>query len=381
MKQYRVIDCDGHVAEPFSLYTEYCDPEFRERAPKQIIADDGSRRVIIDGKEFPAFVKFGGRALGKTETEDIVRPVQKGLVSEGGVDPAVRLRDMDTEGIDAAIIFASGAASMCAIEDAQLETAMFRAYNRWLAEYCSEDSARIKGNVLISLRHPELGVEEIMRVADEDWVGGIMISPHIDQFNLDHPRFHPIWQAAQDVDLPICIHAGSGRPPYGIGTEEAAGCHLLRHLMTHPYEQQRALSTIMGGGVFDLFPKLRVAFIEAGIGWVPWWLDRMERETGMLPDHVPFMKRKPHQYMEDGQCFVSCLPEEAGIKAVLEQIGDAGIVFASDYPHWDCGFPETVERVKKLDIPEASKAHIFEDNALKLHTRFGSIVQDMRDVS
>lgn len=381
MKKHRVIDCDGHVAEPYSLYKDYCDPEFRERVPKPIVAADGTRKVIIDGKEYPAFVKFGGRPLGKTEDEGIVRPIQKDLVSAGGVDPAVRLRDMDKEGIDAACCFASGAASMCAIQDAQLETAMYRAYNRWLAEYCSEDTNRIKGNVLISLRHPELGVEEIMRVADQDWVGGIMISPHVDNYNLDHPRFRPIWQAAQDVDLPICIHAGTGRPPYGMGTDEAFGCHLISHLMTHPYEQQRAMCTIMGGGVFDLFPQLRVAFIESGIGWLAWWLDRIVRETEMLRDHAPLMKRSPHQYMEDGQCFVSCLPEEACIEAVVGEIGDAGIVFASDYPHWDCGFPHTVEMVRNRKISDASKLRIFETNALKLHTRFGTFAQDIRDAS
>ncbi|MCB1700651.1 MAG: amidohydrolase [Halioglobus sp.] len=381
MRTYKIIDCDGHVAEPFSLYTEYCEPEFRERAPKRIVKDDGSRAVIIDGEEFPAFVKFGGRALGKTESDDIVRPIQKPENFEGGVDGSIRLRDMDREGIDAAIIFPSGAASMCAIQNAELESAMYRAYNRWLAEYCSADTNRIKGNVLVSLRHPELAIEEINRVANEDWVGGISITPHIDKYNLDHPRFHPLWAVAQDYDLPICVHAGTGRPPYGLGTEEAQGCHMMRHLMTHPYEQQRAMATIMGGGVLDFFPQLRAAFIESGIGWVPWWLDRMDREIDLLSAHTPYMKRHPHQYMEDGQCFVSCLPEESSIEATIDQIGDAGIVFASDYPHWDCGFPETVQRLENRKISETAKKHIFETNALKLHTRFSSIVESVRNVS
>ncbi len=381
MKTYKIIDCDGHVAEPYSLYEDYCDPEFKGRAPKPIVKDDGTRAVIIDGTEYPAFIKFGGRALGKLDSDDIVRPVQKPLVSEGGVDGNVRLKDMDIEGIDAAIIFPSGAASMCAIQDPQLESAMYRAYNRWLAEYCSPDTDRIKGNILISLRHVDLAIEEIHRVANEDWVGGIVITPHIDNYNLDHPRFHPLWAVAQDYDLPICIHAGSGRPPYGMGTDEAFGCHMLRHLMTHPYEQQRAMATIMGGGVFDFFPQLRVGFIESGIGWVPWWLDRMDREIDLLNAHTPFMKRHPHQYMEDGQCFVSCLPEEACIEGTIEQIGDAGIVFASDYPHWDCGFPETVERIEKRNLSETVKKHIFETNALKLHTRFSSIVESAKKAS
>jgi len=381
MKKYRIIDCDGHVAEPFSLYTEYCEPEFRERAPKPFVKDDGTRAVIIDGKEFPAFIKFGGRALGKLEGDDIVRPVQKPAVSEGGVHGAVRLKDMDVEGIDAAIVYPSGAASMCAIQNAGLESAMYRAYNRWLAEYCSADTNRIKGNVLVSMRHPELAIEEIKRVANEDWIGGISITPHIDNYNLDHPRFHALWAVAQEYDLPICVHAGSGRPPYGLGTEEAQGCHMLRHLMTHPYEQQRAMATLMGGGVLDFFPELRVAFIESGIGWVPWWLDRMERETELLGAHTPFMKRRPKQYMEDGQCFVSLLPEEACIEGTLDQIGDAGIVFASDYPHWDCGFPDTVQRIERRNLSEATKRNIFETNALRLHSRFSSLVESVRIAS
>ncbi len=368
MKKYRIVDCDGHVAEPFELYTDHIDPEFRERAPRRVDVN-GARRVIVDGKEYPGFVKFGGRPLGAEADIKLPRPVQHGPISTGGVDPHVRIKDMDQEGIDIAVLFPSGTTSMCAVQDAELESALYRAYNRWLGAYCMPYADRLKGLLVISMRHPDLGVKEIKRVAKESWVGGIMLSPHMDDFNLDHPSLDPIWQAAVEYDLAICIHAGAGRPPYAIGTEEAAGNLFLMHSMAHPFEQMRAMASIMGGGVLDRFPKLRIGFIESGIGWVPWWINRLEEHMHNLPQHIPYMKRTPEEYLNSGQVFVSCFPEEETLEAVIRQKGDEYVLFASDYPHWDCGFPKTVERLTNRDIPDASKAKIFWDNALKLHAR------------
>ena len=73
MPEYRIVDCDGHVAEPASLYQDYCEPEFRERAPRRI-ERNGERRVIVDGVEHPNFVRYGGRPLGMDDDAKIPRP-------------------------------------------------------------------------------------------------------------------------------------------------------------------------------------------------------------------------------------------------------------------------------------------------------------------
>jgi predicted TIM-barrel fold metal-dependent hydrolase len=368
MKEHKIVDCDGHVAEPFELFSTHIDPPFRERAPRRIQVN-GERRVVVDGKEYPNFVKYGGRPLGAAQDTRIPRPVQNETISKGGVDPHVRLVDMDKEGIDVAILYASGAASMCAVEAPDLESALYRAYNRWLGEYCAADTKRLKGNILVSMRHADLAVQEIKRVGAEPWVGGIMMSGHMDDFNLDDPRLDPIWKAAQEYDLPICIHAGAGRPPYAMGTEECSSNLFLMHSMSHPFEQMRAMASALGGGLLDREPKLRIAFIESGIGWVAWWLDRITEHAKNLPQHVPFMKKEPVEYLSSGRCFVSCLPEEATVEAVIGLLGDDFVVFASDYPHWDCGFPHTVERIRQRRLSDETKRKIFWDNAIKLHTR------------
>ena len=368
MGTYKVIDCDGHVADPFEMYTEMIDPEFKERVPKRIDVD-GKRTVIVDGKEFPNFVKYGERPLGKgDESEPLPRPVQSSPIAEGGVNPHVRMKDMDREGIDVAVLFPSGTPSMCAVQDPQLESALYRAYNRWLADYCAPYPERLKGVAVVSMREAALGVKEIKRVAKDNWMVGVLVAPHMDDFNLDHPRLNPIWETAQEYDLPICIHAGCGRPPYALGTNESGNNLFMMHAMAHPFEQMRAVAAVMGGGVLDRYPRLRIAFLESGVGWVPWWIDRLEEHAEKLPKHVPLMAKDPKKYAVDGQCFFACEPDEPMLEAVIDQIGDDHIVYASDYPHWDCSYPTSREKLaNRPTLSESSKEKILGKNAARLY--------------
>lgn len=371
MGTYKVIDCDGHVAEPFEMYAEYVDPEFRQRVPRRVDVE-GHRWVVVDGQVFPGFVKFGGKPLGIMNGEggELPRPVQNRQIEQGGVDPHFRIKDMDVEGVDVAVLYPSGTPSMCGLPDTRLEAALYRAYNRWLADYCAPYPDRLKGVAVVSMRDPKLGVEEVRRTAGEPWMVGVLCSTHMDDLNLDHPGFYPLWETAQELDLPVCLHAGCGRPPYALGTNESSNNLFMMHTMAHPFEQMRAAAAMLGGGVLDKFPRLRVAFLESGIGWVPWWIDRLEEHAEVLPDYVPLMKRSPKQYISDGQCFFSCESDEPMLEAVIEQIGDDKILYASDYPHWDCSYPDSVRKLTaRATLSDASKARILGENALRLYTR------------
>ncbi len=365
-----VIDCDGHVAEPWDIYTTFIDPAFRDRVPRRVEVD-GERCVVVNGTLHPDFVRYGKRPLGVTPSgENLARPVQRHDIAEGGVDASRRLRDMDTEGIEVAVLFPSGTTSMCAVDDPDLESALYRAYHRWLAAYCSQDSRRLRGVALVCMREPTLAVDELLRVASEPWVVGVLFSPHVGNRNLDDRALDPLWAAAQDLDLPVCVHAACGRPPYALGTDESSDNLFLMHAMAHPFEQMRAVAACVGGGVFDRFPSLRVAFLEAGVGWVPWWLDRLHEHAKGLPDHVPLMKREPIEYVYDGQMFFSCESEEPMLEPAIAQLGDDAVMYASDYPHWDCGFPNTVREIAdRSDLPSSVKNKVLGGNASRAYTR------------
>ena len=188
--------------------------------------------------------------------------------------------------------------------------------------------------------------------------------------NLDDPGFRPLWEAAVRLDLPICIHAACGRPPYALGTGESSGNLFMMHATAHPFEQMRAVAAVLGGGVFDMFPLLKIAFLEAGVGWVPWWLDRLTEHAEGLPEHVPLMKRRPIDYVIEGQAYFACEPDEPMLEAAIEQLGNGAILFPSDYPHWDCGFPNSVNKLMgRLLLSEESKEHILSENPATFYGR------------
>lgn len=356
MRKFRVIDADGHVMEPWELYAQYVDPEWRERVPQG-----------------PPYKRLNvGRPLGIPDARDEVpRPREHpDVLPGGGRDPHVRTKDMDREGIDVAVCFPSQATSLCALEDVGLEAAMLRAYNRWIADHCAAYPSRLRGVMLVTMRDMDLARDEIRRCAGQPWVVGICIATHTGDKNLDHPFLYPLWEEAQAQDLPVLTHAGTARPPYGLGTFELGGNFFLLHAMQHPMEQQRALGALIGGGVLDRFPRLRVAFLESGCGWVPWFMERLEERYELLRAHVPLCRKSPREHMMGPQCFFSCDPDESSIEHFVSVIGEDHLLYASDYPHWDAKFPGTVDMIaSRPRLADDGKAKILGGNALRLFTR------------
>jgi predicted TIM-barrel fold metal-dependent hydrolase len=247
---------------------------------------------------------------------------------------------------------------------------MLTAYNRWMADHCAPYPSRLKGVLMCSMRDMSLGVAEIRRCAKEPWVAGICVSGHMDDRNLDDPFFHPLWAEARAQELPILVHAGTARPPYPLGTFELSETLFLLHSMQHPLEQQRAVASLVGGGVLDLFPEVRFGFLESGCGWVPWFMERLDERFEKLRHHVPLCKKRPREHMTGPQCFFACDPDESSVDHFLEVMGEERLIYASDYPHWDAKFPDTVTMItERTTLSDAQKARILGDNARKLFTR------------
>ena len=379
---YRVIDADGHVFEPPSLYddflTRYLDERYRPtlREIMQESKEKGTSLVYTRNRLPPR--PWTGRQLGVVnQTEEPSRPGggmklgAKGAEVATMWDPKLRLEDMDLEGIDIAVVYPSGMSSFCTWEDTGLEAAMYQAYNRAVADFCSFAPDRLKWVALVSMRDMEAATSEIRRVAKDSTMVGTYISGHSEDKLLDDPFFHPIFEETLSFDLPIAVHGGSVRPPYGIGTFEFGENWFIQHASTNPYEQMRAMAALIGGGVFDKFPNLRFAFLESGCGWVPYWLYRLDEHYELMPRYVPLLTRKPSEVMKSrDQCFVSCEPGEFNLGPTIEWLGEEKVLYASDYPHFDSDFPNTVKGiVEREDLGDSAKKKILEENALRLYPR------------
>jgi uncharacterized protein len=116
--------------------------------------------------------------------------------------------------------------------------------------------------------------------------------------------------------------------------------------------------------VLERFPRLKVAFLESGCAWLPFWLHRMDEHWEKRAHEVPWLRMKPSEYFRR-QCMISCDPDEATIPAVVHYIGEDYVCWASDYPHWDAIFPGAVAELRKhlSGLSEAAQQKILGDNA------------------
>jgi predicted TIM-barrel fold metal-dependent hydrolase len=249
-------------------------------------------------------------------------------------NPTLRLEKMNSFGISKALLLPSQGFVTGSIMDPDLAAAVAGAYNRWLHEFCSADPERLLGVAIVPLQNVEAAVREVERAAQLKF-RGIYVRPNpVAGKTLLDPSYKPIFAACEAHNLPLMVHEGCGFAPddtVGVTRFENG---LFSHMISHPFEVMLSMLALIAGGVLERHPNLRVAFLEAGAGWAPFWLDRMDDHAELLSWEVPWLSMKPSEYFRR-QCVVSCDPDEANIDVVLREVGNQNVVVLTDYPHLD----------------------------------------------
>jgi predicted TIM-barrel fold metal-dependent hydrolase len=336
---YNVIDADGHILEPLDLWDKYIDPKFRDRAPRIVKGENGKERLVIEEH----MVGDGQRGIGRIGAVG----ARQGIVDDtmeykdgkpGGFDPHKRIPDMDADGIDAAFLYPSLGLFSGAIQDPQLAAATCRAYNRWLADYCKPYPDRLFGVAMLPLQSVYLAIAE-MRFAKKElgFRGGFLRPNPYNNKMIHHPDYESFWAAAEDLDFSIGFHEGasSGMPTVGVDRFEGRGA---RHIISHTMEMMLACMSVIWGGVCERHPKIRIAFLESGGGWIAPWLDRMDRHFDDKGFNDSGLTTRPSELFQRN-CWISFEPVEGSIKALADYIGPHKILWATDYPHPDGFFP------------------------------------------
>ena len=288
-------------------------------------------------------------------------------------DAAERIKDMDFEGVDVNLTLPSGwFGTFTAHDDVPLEAGMYRAYHRWMEAYCGKFPDRLGGVILACGRDIKSAVEEIHRWGKSRWAWGVLpYAPY--GMPLDHPDFEPVWAAAAEHDLAITLHTFTVMPPYAPGGTDNWENLFLQRSAAHPWCGMRNMASLIGSGLMDRYPKLRIGTLEAGHGWLPFWMARLDEHARTIRSEIPNIKMLPSEYVLSGRYFQSIeIPE--GLKltnAVMDLVGEDVLMYASDYPHGESHFPESVGMVLDWDMPRARKNKLFWDNALKLYAHCG----------
>ncbi len=177
---------------------------------------------------------------------------------------------MDADGIDAAFLYPSLGLFTGAVEAPDLAAAMCRAYNRWLTDYCKAYPDRLFGVAMLPMQSVELAMAE-MRYARETlgMSGGFLRpNPYHDNKMINDPMYEPFWSLAEDLDFSIGFHEGSSKSVPTVGVDRFENDGAARHMISHTMEMMLVALSVIWGGVADRHPRLRIAFLESGGGWI-----------------------------------------------------------------------------------------------------------------
>jgi predicted TIM-barrel fold metal-dependent hydrolase len=356
----KVIDADGHVTEPPSIWPQYVEPSFRDRVPRFTTDERGHPCLLVDDR----LIMRHAMLLTLGPDYDVTKAVRR----TGGFDAAERLRDMDTEGIDTAVLFPSVGFYFAEVRDVGLQTALTRAYNDWLADYCRTAPKRLIGVALLPLLDVEASIRELERTTSKFGFCGAFFRPNpYGDRPIHHPCYERLWECAASLGVPITVHEGLSDWLPTLGRDRFENPAIL-HVLSHPFEQMAACAGLIMTGVLERHPTLRVAFLESGAGWLPYWLGRLDSHWETWGKLLPALRMEPSAYFKR-QCFISADPEDPSASAVVRHVGDDNLVWASDYPHPDAHFPGAVTKTRELlaDVPEAAQRKIFATNATRLY--------------
>jgi predicted TIM-barrel fold metal-dependent hydrolase len=371
------VDADGHVLEPRDTWQKYLEPNLRADAIRIEKDAEGVEVLLVENKPHLALRgtlgALGGIEMDSTDLMTVGSRSYEDGCPAGGYDPAARLAVMDDEKIDMALLYPTiGIAWEGLVENPALATAYTRAYNRWIVDFCAHDRKRLVPIAHICLKDPEGAVAEVKR-ARKDGCVGVYLSPDPPARNgrqFDDPELVPFWETVQDLDMPIAFHVVArsssmlqgflGGSPRGMGGEVVFSFTFLA------LDVMAAFTSMMTRGMFEKYPRLKCAVLEAGSNWITAWLDRMDHKTEVMHAFTP-MKLLPSEYFKR-QCVISAEPDESITAAVAQHLGAEYVIWASDYPHLDAMFNVVGElREKIASLPEAAQRKILGENALRFY--------------
>lgn len=343
----RIISADDHMdisAWPSTLF-ERVPAAMRERVPRVVDSPEGS------------FWQAGDKRLAATTENRGVRP---------GI-PAQRLEDMDRDGIHASVIY--GPTRMQNIPDVEARNACYAAYNDWADEFCAHDRKRLLVLAMVPGTSPEVAERELQRVAKMGAKGALLgvWEANVPVFD---PPWNRFWSIANEIGMPIHFHVAAGLHslgPYSVGwtwRKVAAAC-------VTPAQLDEFIPGMVFSGILARNPRLRIVLGEAGLGWLPYAVARMDhqyrRKRSAVRD-LDALTELPSDYFR--RHFYVTYEEDPAAQHVLQTLDFENVMWASDYPHSDSTWPDSRAAIEKSHLGKCDaglRKKILWDNASRLY--------------
>jgi predicted TIM-barrel fold metal-dependent hydrolase len=378
MRTYSRISADSHIDMPWmpnDLFTSNASAALKDRMPYVADGPDGPYWTCKNGMSFGLVcgVGPGGAKYVPGQNYRVEKMHAAGLYDDAKkgqrrvIDPHLRVKDQDLDGVDAEVLFGMlGAATRLNDHDAAKE--MFRIYNDWLVDFCKPYPDRLLGLACLPYGDIQAAIDETHRVAKRGGIRGLELSCSWDMEPMYDPSWEPLWQAVNEVGLPLHFHTFPTMPPSV--REKATGLTRRAAMFTSVSGFQmnliNILAAVIGSAVLERYPNIRISFGESGIGWLPYALDRMDfewedrfRDLGL--------RMKPSDYWRR-QCKATFQFDRIGTQ-MIHEIGEDTLMWGSDYPHGDGVWPESSKYIEEQfgHLPAATVRKIVCENAGKFY--------------
>lgn len=356
--KYFIVSSDCHANEPKDWVKSRIAPEYRSRLPRLEIVD-GQAFIITEGNR-PWKIKTDTTDWGP---EDVER-------NRTGHTVESRLVDQDRDGVDVEVVFGNKGLHAFGTNDPGFSMAMCRAWNDWAAEDLGPHQSRILPMAQIPTLDVAAAIEEIQRAAKLGFRGlTIPAKPEygptgMDQRNYNQPEFEPLWSAVEDVDLPVTIHVSTGRDPRAASGPGGAIINYAVHCCA---ASQEPVANFCASGVLERHPQLRVATIEAGIGWVPWLLEVMDEGFYKHRMWVSPDLKEPPSYYYRRQMYASFGEDVSGLDLAVKHDLIDNFLWANDYPHHEGTWPHSAAAIERTmaELTDEQRAKVLGLNAAR----------------
>ena len=340
---FPVIDADGHITETTEQLRPYFEGRYGERGHwagrRSYYPEDGWDRSL------------GGK-LGQSVN-----------------DAKSWLSIMDQGGLDTTILYPTAGLGIGWVREPDFAVALCRAYNNFVHQEFLTVSPRLQAVVLLPFQDVPEAVKELRRAVSELGMAGAFAPAVGLRLPLGHPSFHPIYAEAERLGTMVASHATvRGPETFGAGGFDK---FIEVHTMSHPVAQMMQLTGMIFEGVPEKYPRLRIGFMEGGCSWMPFWIDRMDEEWEKRGEvEAPLCKKKPSDYVRDGNLYFAAEGDEGSVPEVVRRFGDDLVFYATDVPHWDHDYPENLhEMASRDDLSPESRRKILSENAQRMYAR------------
>jgi predicted TIM-barrel fold metal-dependent hydrolase len=366
-----LISVDDHLVEPPTLFDAHIPERYRDRAPKVIRTRDGSDVWMFEGSKIP---NIGLNAVaGRPKEEYGIEPTAFDEIRPGCWNIHERIKDMNAGGVLGSMNFPSfpgfSGRLFAGIDDKDLALAVIRAYNDWhVDEWCSTYPGRMIPMGLPVLWDAELAADEVRRLARK---GVHSLTFTENPATLGYPSFHsdswdPLWKALCDEGVVLSIHLGSS----GQLAVTSPDAPIDVMITLQPMNICAAAADLLWSRVIKEFPDIRIALSEGGTGWIPYFVDRLDRTYEMhhLWTGQDFGDRRPSDVFREH--FLTCfIADPIGIQ-LRDQIGIDNIAWECDYPHSDSSWPSAPEELARVaaDVGDADLNKISFENAARWYS-------------